>query len=203
MEASAPTGLYIEPEPREWQPRAMWAGARLLSGAAAFFFMAFVLAYFYLRSLDVHHAWTIGAVDPPVGLGVAIAAVLVASAVLLRVAGAQPRRTVSLGLASLGLALLALVLQVIEWFTLSFGGANGGYASVFIGWTVLYAVLALGSIYWIETQVAAAWRARRGESDPAHPAGAQMMSAEIEACSFFWTFYVGIGVLAFVILYLI
>ena len=29
------------------------------------------------------------------------------------------------------------------------------------------------------------------------------MSAEIEACSFFWTFYVGIGVIAFVILYLI
>ena len=200
MEASAPTGPYIEPEPREWQPRAMWVGARLLCGAAAFFFMAFLFAYFYLRSLDVNHGWKIGKVNPPVGFGVAIVVVLIASAVLLRIAGSQPTRTVSLGGAALALALLGVVLQIVEWFTLGFGGASGGYASVFIGWTVLYVVLALGSLYWIETQVAATWRARR--EGPGH-GGAQMMSAEIEACSFFWAFYVAIGVITFVILYLL
>jgi hypothetical protein len=148
----------------------------------------------------LHHGWKIGKVDAPVGFGVAIVVALIASAVTLRIAGAQPTRTVSLGAVALGLALLGVVLQVIEWTTLGFGGANGGYASVFIGWTVLYAVLAFGSLYWIETQVAAAWRARR--EGPGH-GGSQMMGAEIEACSFFWSFYVGIGVIAFVILYLL
>jgi heme/copper-type cytochrome/quinol oxidase subunit 3 len=200
MEASAPTGPHIEPEPREWQPRATWVGARLLCGAAAFFFMAFVFAYFYLRSLNVNHNWKIGKVDPPIGFGIAIVVALIVSAALLRLAASDPTRTPSAGLGALALALLAIVLQVIEWFTLGFGGASGGYASVFIGWTVLYAVLALGSIYWIEIQVASAHRARR---EGPGPAGPDLMAAEIEACSFFWTFYVAIGVLAFVILYLL
>ena len=200
MEASAPTGPYIEPEPRDWQPRAMWVGARLLCGAAAFFSMAFVFAYFYLRSLNVNHAWKVGSVHPSMGLGVAIVLVLIASAGLLRIAGTQPMRTVSAGFGALALALLALALQVIEWFTLGFGPGSGGYASVFIGWTVLYMVLALGPMYWIEIQVASARRTRR---EGPGPAGAPMMAAEMEACSFFWMFYVAIGVLAFVILYVI
>ena len=60
------------------------------------------------------------------------------------------------------LALLAIVLQVIEWTTLGFGPASGGYASVFVGWTAFYAVFTLGCVYWIETQVATAWRRRAG-----------------------------------------
>jgi heme/copper-type cytochrome/quinol oxidase subunit 3 len=114
MEASAPSGPYIEPEPREWQPRMHWVGARLLCGAAAFFFLSFVFAYFYLRSLDVHHAWKIGAVHPSIGLGVAITVVLVVSAVLLRMAALRHTDEVRLGAAALALALLAIVLQVIE-----------------------------------------------------------------------------------------
>ena len=39
---------------------AIWAGARMLCGAAAFFFVSFVFAYFYLRSLDTNNAWKIG-----------------------------------------------------------------------------------------------------------------------------------------------
>ncbi len=78
MEASAPLASHIEPEPREWQLRALWVGARMLCGAAAFFFMAFLFAYFYLRSLDVNKSWKIGTVDPPTGWGVAIVVVLVA-----------------------------------------------------------------------------------------------------------------------------
>ena len=67
----------------------------------------------------------------------------------------------ALGRGALVLALLAVVLQVIEWTTLGFGPASGGYASVFIGWTSMYAVFALFCAYWIETQVASLWRTRR------------------------------------------
>ena len=200
MEASAPQGPYIEPEPREWQPRAMSIGSRLLCGSAAFFFASFVFAYFYLRSLDVHGSWKIGPVHPSIGLGVAIVLALILSGVALRVAVARPALDLRASIAALALALLAIVLQVIDWTTLGFGAASGAYASVFIGWTVLYVVLALGCVYWIETQVATIWRARREGPGMGGPAG---VATNLEACAFFWMFYVAIGVLAFVILYVV
>ncbi len=172
----------------------------MLCGAQAFFFMSFVFAYFYLRSLDVNKSWKIGAVNPSIGLGIIVTVALVASAACLRVASTRPGSVVSLGTVSLGLLLLAVVLQVIEWTTLGFGPASGGYASVFIGWTAMYAVFALVCGYWIETQVATAWRAQREGPGLGGPA---LLAAGVEACSFFWSFYVATGVVAFVILYLV
>jgi heme/copper-type cytochrome/quinol oxidase subunit 3 len=204
--ASAPTHPDIELEPPEWQPRALWVGARMLCGAAAFFFLAFVFAYFYLRSLDTHNDWKIGSVHPSIGLGVSIVVVLVLSAAALRAAATKPELTVRAGAAALVLALLTVVLQVLEWTTLGFGPASGGYASVFIGWTAFYAVFTLPCAYWIETQIATTWRRRRH--------GVLVTSAEVltdtatlnaglKACSFFWTFYVANGLLLFILLYVL
>jgi len=204
--ASAPSASRIELEPPEWQPRALWTGSRLLCGAAAFFFVSFVFAYFFLRSLDVNGGWKIGQVNPSIGLGVAIAVVLIVSAVALRAAATQPALTVRAGTAALLLAVLAVVLQVIEWTTLGFGPASGGYASVFIGWTAFYSVFALACAYWIETQAATAWRRDR-HGVPATGAevltDTAVLTAGLEACSFFWTLYVASSVLSFVLLYLL
>lgn len=204
--ASAPTHPQIELEPPEWQPRALRAGARGLCGAVAFFMIAFVFAYFYLRSQDPNHGWKIGAVNPSIGLGVAIVLSLLVSAVAMRAAATRPELTVSAGAAALGLALLSVVLQVVEWTTLGFGAASGGYASVFIGWTAFYAFLTLACVFWIETQVATAWRRRR-EGVSATPAAVMsdtdVVNAGLEACSFFWSFYVLNGVVLFVLLYLL
>ena len=204
--ASAPTHPAIELEPPEWQPRAMWVSARQLCGAAAFFFVAFVFAYFYLRSLDTNNDWKIGHVSPSAGLGVVIVVVLVISAVAMRAASLQPELTVRAGGAAVGLALLAIVLQVIEWTTLGFGPASGGYASVYVGWTGCYTVFMLLMVYWMETQVATVWRRSKVGVEPT-PAqvlsDSATISAGIKACSFVWTFYVFNGVLAFVLLYLL
>jgi heme/copper-type cytochrome/quinol oxidase subunit 3 len=108
--ASAPTHPDIELEPPEWQPRALWVGARQLCGAAAFFFVSFVFAYFYLRSLDTHKDWKIGSVHPSIGLGVAISVVLVLSAVALRAAATRPEVAVPAGAAALGIAPLSVML---------------------------------------------------------------------------------------------
>jgi heme/copper-type cytochrome/quinol oxidase subunit 3 len=206
--ASAPAAAHIEPEPPQWQPRALWVGARQLAGAASFFFLAFVFAYFYLRSLDVAKKWKIGHVSPPVGWGVAIVVVLILSALLLRLAATRPPVALRLGAAALVLALATVALQCIEYTTLKFGPASGGYASVYVGWTSLYAVFTLFCAYWIETQVASIWRrGREGvqwvalEGVPA--AEGQLMAAGLEACSFFWAYYVAIGFAAFVILYVV
>ncbi|HEY2770492.1 MAG TPA: hypothetical protein VGI87_07990 [Solirubrobacteraceae bacterium] len=206
MEASAPLAPHIEPEPPSWQPRALWATARLMAGAAAFFFLAFVFAYFYLRTLDVNKGWKIGSVHAPVGWGVAIVVVLVLSALALHVAARRPFGELRLAALALGLALVAVVLQVVEWTTLGFGPASGAYASVFIGWTAFFAVFALPCAYWIETQVASIWRAKREGIDRPRREGVpaddvELLVAGLQACSFFWTFYVACGVVAFLILY--
>lgn len=205
--ASAPTAGHIELEPPEWQPRAMWLSARQLCGAAAFFFISFVFAYFYLRSLDNNADWKIGKVDPSAGLGVVILVVLLASAALLHYAAYnRPELTVRAGTAALMLALLSVVLQAIQWTTLGFGPASGGYASVYVGWTAFYSVFTLFCAYWIETQVATAWRrSRRGvEATPAEVlTDTATVDAGLKACSFFWTFYALNGLLLFVLLYLL
>src|ERR1700722_17707690 len=89
--ASAPQADgHIEPEPPEWQPRAIWVGGRLLCGAISFFFASFVFAYFYLRSLDENHDWVIGSVRPSTGLGAAVVALFVVGAVIYRLAAKSP-----------------------------------------------------------------------------------------------------------------
>jgi heme/copper-type cytochrome/quinol oxidase subunit 3 len=208
MEASAPLAGHIEPEPPQWQPRAVWVSARLLCGAASFFFVAFLFAYFYLRSIDSNHSWKIGAVNPSIGMGIVIVVCFVLSAAVLRLGAMRPADTFLAGAVSIVLALAAVVVQFVEYPIIHFGAASGGYAAVFIGWTSMYAICALACIYWIETQVASLWRARREgmqrplrEGVPAEDV--VLMRAGIEACSFFWAFYVAMGVIAFVILYIV
>ena len=204
--ASAPTHPEIELEPPEWQPRALWVGARQLCGAMAFFQISFVFAYFYLRSQDPNNDWKIGTVKPSLGLGIVIVLLLLASAGALRAAATRPALTVTAGAAALGLALLSIVLQVFDWTTLGFGPASGGYASVFVGWTAFYAVGTLACAYWIETQVATAWRRRR-HGVAITPAAVHtddaVVSAGLEGCSFFWSFYVATGGVLFVLLYVL
>ena len=208
MEASAPTASHIEPEPPEWQLRATWVSARLLCGAISFFFMSFLFAYFYLRSLNTNHDWKIGSVNPSLGLGTAIMAALVLSAVILRLGSTRYADALASGIVAIVLALVAVTLQAIEYAALGFGPTRGGYASVFIGWTAFYGLLALACVYWIETQVASLWRARREGIDRPIEEGvptddALLLHAGMEACSFFWAYYVAIGVVAYVVLYLV
>src|SRR5438270_3522598 len=197
MEASAPLAAHIEPEPPEWQPRALWVSARLLAGAVSFFFVAFLFAYFYLRSIDSNHNWKIGAVNPSIGLGIAVVLCFVLSAAAFRLGALRPADTLLAGVVAIVLALAAIVLQFVEYPIAHFGAASGGYASVFFGWTSLYAVCAVGCMYWIETQVASLSRARReglarpvAEGVPADDVA--LMRAGLEACSFFWAYYVAL-----------
>src|SRR5581483_8817773 len=95
------TSLPIEPEPRAWRMRSLWVGARLWCGAISFFFMAFLFAYFYLRSLDPNRSWKIGNVSPSLGLGVAIMGLFLLSAVILRLGANRPADTLSTGVVAI------------------------------------------------------------------------------------------------------
>ncbi len=207
MEASVPSAGHIEAEPPEWQPRAIWFGGRLLCGAISFFFVAFVFAFFYLQALDLNHNWKIGHVVPNGGIGLAIAALFLLSAVIYRLAARRPASdTMAAGIIALVMGLAAIVLQFIEYIGLDFGASQGGYAAVFFGWTATYAIAALMGLYWIEIQVATLWRVRRQgamrETEVPTTETALLLTG-IEASSFYWAYFVAIGVLAYILLYLV
>jgi heme/copper-type cytochrome/quinol oxidase subunit 3 len=204
--ASAPPARNLETEPSEWQPRAVWLSGRLLCGAISFFFAAFLFAYFYLQALDENHGWRIGPTHPSKGLGLAIAGLYVFGGIVYRLSAKRPQVDVLVGGAvTVVFSLLAVALQFLEYTTLDFGSASGGYGSVFYGWTSLYAIVALLGIYWIEVQVANLWRVRReGPREIEIPCGEEaLIRAGLETSSFYWAYFAAIGLLTYIVLYVV
>jgi heme/copper-type cytochrome/quinol oxidase subunit 3 len=214
----------VEREAPEVMARNLRIAAHLWSSATAFFFAAFLFAFFYLRSLDSSAAWRPKHVDPSLTLGTLATVGLVAASALLRYglvdlrAERRPAWRVK-GAFALALLLATVVLQIVEWSTQGFGPTDGPYASVYLGWTGLLAVFVLGLAYWVETTLATSIRYRntvRGEAVPeGHASGdpdrtapdienpLSLVEPELEAVSFFAMFLAGIGCVTWVILYLL
>ncbi|HEY4428536.1 MAG TPA: hypothetical protein VGN08_10065 [Solirubrobacteraceae bacterium] len=218
---AVPAGAEIPPEPPDVGARALSVASRLLAGATAFFFLSFVFAYFYLRSLNQEHFWKPTAallkeqelvhisLTPNQALGGAMIACIVVSAALTLIssrqmkAGSRSWPTAAAGGVVLGVA--AVALQCVEYTVQHFGPTDGGFASVFCAWSALYIIAVLFTMYWLETQVASELRARR------KPAGREgdirdvdtLIAPALDAVAFYWTFLAAIGVLTYVVLYLL
>ena len=209
MVPQVPLGTEIPPEPPEVGARTLAEASRLLAGASAFFFVAFLFAYFYLRSLNVEHMWRPAHVNPDQALGGAMIGCVVVSAALAFLGERQMKRgspkwllTVS---GALALGLAAVALQCVEYTVQHFGPTNGAYASVFCIWTAFYLVAVLGAMYWLETDVATELRARR---QPAPREGDireadRLIAPGLDAGVFYWAFLAAIGVITYVTLYLL
>ena len=120
------------------------------------------------------------------------------------------------GLLALVAGLAGMVVQVIAWTQQSFGPADGGFASVYFGWTAFMFLFILGTLFWLETTLATSFRYARVEfpgvpgpgqaSGDAYRAGSDirdplsLVRAELTALSFYWTFLAGIAVLTWIIL---
>jgi heme/copper-type cytochrome/quinol oxidase subunit 3 len=212
----------VEGEPPELLGRNLNSASHLLASASAFFFVAFVFAYFYLRSLDNAHLWKPKGVTPSQTFGAVVVALTLASALLVH-SGLRARRRERRndwrirGGAALAAGIAALVVQVVEWTSLGFGPADGGYASVFFGWTAFQLLFAAGALFWLETILATSLRYRdtltgtpapgEASGDPGRPGHdvsdpLSLVLPELEAVSFLWSFLAGLAVLAWVILYL-
>ena len=205
--ASAPAGAHIGPEPAEWQPRAIWISGRLLCGVVAFFFAAFVFAFFYLKSLDLNHGWKIGHVVPDGGIGIGVATLFLASAIIYRLSARRSSGdSLAGGVIAVFLGLIAVILQFVEYDVLDFGATQGGYAAVFFGWTATYAIAAVLGLFWIQLQVSTLMRVRRAgamRETEVPTSESALLLAGIEASSFYWVFFSLIGALAYILLYLI
>jgi heme/copper-type cytochrome/quinol oxidase subunit 3 len=185
-------------EPPEVHERNLWIAARVIGGTTILFFLAFVFAYFYLRSLNNAGLWRPDGVDPPQAYGVAIVVLFATSAASFAYAARAARKErgwlPAAGMA-LALGLAACVVQVFEYAHLGFGPLDGGYASVFIGWTIFFAVFALIAMYWVEILFAEGLRHRHGS--------AAYVPAGLGDAAFYWGLLAGIGVLTWAILYLL
>ncbi len=213
----------VEGEPPEVMSRNLVSAGYLLAGGTAFFFVSFVFGYFYLRSVNNGGMWKPKGVDASVAWGTVVVACYAASAVLVRLGLADHQATKLLawrlkGLVALLLGLAGLVLQVVAWTQEGFGPTDGGYASVYYGWTAFLFLFVLGTLFWLETTLATSYRYRAiaGTDAPAgHASGdphrhahdirdpLSLVRGELVALSFYWTFLAGIAVLAWVVLYLL
>jgi heme/copper-type cytochrome/quinol oxidase subunit 3 len=214
----------VEGEPAEVLERNLTAAGYLLAGATAFFFVAFLFAFFYLRSVDHPQLWKPDGVDASLGWGTAIVACWVVSAALVRlartdrIAGRLAQWRVK-GVAALVLGIAGLVLQGFAWHENSFGPTDYAYASVYVGWTAFLFLFVLGTMFWLETTLATSLRYARlpmgsepapgeasGDSDrTAHDIDnpLSLVKPELVALSFYWTFLAGIAVITWAILYLV
>jgi len=213
----------VEAEPPEILSRNLVSAGYLLAGATAFFFIAFVFAYFYLRSLNNADLWKPSNVDASIGWGTAIVACYVLSAILVRLGLTDQRASRDSawrlkGGVALGLGVVGLVLQVLDWTHESFGPADGGFASVYFGWTAFIFLFVLGTLLWLETTLAMSFRYSRVEGGVPAPGEASgdphrkahdirdplsLVRAELVGLSFYWTFLAAIAVVTWIVLYLL
>jgi heme/copper-type cytochrome/quinol oxidase subunit 3 len=213
----------VEEEPPEVLGRNLISASYLLAGATAFFFIAFVFAYFYLRSLDNGGMWKPKGVDASIGWGTAVVACYAVSAVLVRLGLVDHRalrRTQWRQKGAVGLlaGVAGLILQVLAWTHEGFGPADGGFASVYFGWTAFLFLFILGTMLWLEMTLATSLRYRKvdtGAPPPGHASGdphrtahdirdpLSLVRAELVGLSFYWTFLAAIAVVSWIILYLI
>ncbi len=213
----------VEREPPEVMARNLRIASHLWSSATAFFFAAFLFAYFYLRALDSSAVWRPKHVDPSLTLGTLVTIALVVVAALMQLAlrdhrgGRRPAWRFK-GAVALALLLVAVALQIAEWSTQGFGPTDGPYASVYLGWTGLLALFVVGLAYWVETTLAISIRYRNldqsglpeghGSGDPDRTAPdiedpLSLVRPELEAVSFYASFLAGIAVITWFILYIL
>jgi heme/copper-type cytochrome/quinol oxidase subunit 3 len=213
----------VEQEPPELLGRNLISAGYLLAGATAFFFVSFLFAYFYLRALNNADMWKPAGVDASVGWGTAVLACYLLSALLVRLGLTDHRalrrdRWRVKGLAALLVGVAGLVVQVIAWTQQGFGPSDGGYASVYFGWTAYLFLFVFGTLLWLEMTLATSLRYRKietGAPPPGHASGdphrtahdirdpLSLVRAELVGLSFYWTFLAAIAVVTWVVLYLI
>jgi heme/copper-type cytochrome/quinol oxidase subunit 3 len=215
----------VEGEPPELLGRNLVSAGHLLASATAFFFLSFVFAYFYLRSLDNNGMWKPRGVDSSVAWGTAVLALQVGSAALVRLGLVDHRATRRTawrrkGAAALVCGIGSLVVQAFAWTHQGFGPLDGGFASVYFGWTAFLFLFVLGVMYWLETTLATSIRYRNVPVNVEEPAAGEasgdkdrtghdihnplsLVRAELVSLSFYWSFLAGIAVLTWIILYLL
>ncbi len=180
--------------------RNLRVGSRIWAASIAFFFIAFLFAFFYLRALNSNGLWRgwphTHKPHPSLAFGVVILICVLACAAIARAAVVLAPEMWRLAiLVSAGFALAAVGLQAAQFSSLGFGTTDGGYASVFVGWTGLFTLFLFGTIYWLV--IVLGDLRRRAEVMPG------IHAAAVEAVSFVLGVLALVQLAAFILLYIV
>jgi heme/copper-type cytochrome/quinol oxidase subunit 3 len=209
-------GMSDTPEEREFELRAhigsIWSGGRLFIGMYTFLLASLVFSYFYLRSSNNGLLWRPDHITAPTAFGWAIYSLTVLAALLaiygqsrLRKGGLFEWQTAMwVGVAA---ALVALFLQVYEFTAVPFYPGSSGYASTFIGYSVMNIFTIFIVAYWLETTVARSLRMNKelggaNSQLSMHPS-AQSFRANVASMTYFLGFVALASTLLFAMFYLL
>ena len=193
---------------------AAWTGSRLAMGGLTFLFGSFVFAYFYLRSLNSNGLWKGPLYQRPnVALGTTIVGLIVISAILntamlQRIKAGSKAAWQAGGWVALLLGLAAVALMILQLLFLPFWPASSGFASVFTGTTPVYLTVVLAVMIWLETLL------MRARSLPAihfveqpptfkEAFAVQRFQANLSAFTAVWNFMAVVGLVFWVLFYLL
>ena len=171
-------------------------GMQLLLGADASFFLAFFFAYLYLKTIDTPDLWAGTGSGGSALLGGVWTAALVVAAVVTGLGArgireGMPSRWRLGAWAGVAMGLLALV--VMAWQLATIGYNPSGHDSVLIGWTA-----ALGLHVLLVTPLLLG-----SALQPRQVAAGALDLAGISALSWFYAFLAAVGLLEFVLLFLV
>ena len=210
MEASAPLAAHIEPEPPDLAaPGAVGRAPACCAASSTFFFLSFLFAYFYLRSLDTNNSWKIGKVDPTSGVRDRD------RRAVRRERGDAPDRRHAAE------ATRSVQRSVPSCSRCSRSCSSSSSTSRSASARRAAATPACTSGGRPRTRCSRS-RASTGSKRRSRPSGGpgargsivrvaegvpaddvELLRAGLEACSFFWAFYVALGVVAFIVLYVV
>jgi len=189
--------------------RTLWVGSRVLGACVIFYFLGFVFAYVYLKTLDVNHHWRHGPAAPSALVG-SLILVLVLTGTAAYAVGVRSlereqwqrwRRLTALS--AMGLLAAALML-VVELVDPAFPYGISAYVSVFVGWSWSLVVILLVVSYFVTSLFAQSRRvppeSRQHTEDLASPTA---LLGSADAVRFVMFVVAGIEVLAWVLLYLV
>jgi hypothetical protein len=204
------TGLHgypiDEPDPT---PRVLWLGSRVLSAAVVVFFFAFVFSFVYLKAQDSHGLW-----NPGLEVSVVFSSAVLGAALLstlafgIGVRGLRDDDTSTWqGWAAISLLFVAGVIGLHVWQlnTLPFTPTQGGYASVFVGWTVALIAVEFGAMYWLLSVLRGALRVT-GEVGPYEEGPSPHIRDVVVSARgywFFWRVVAAVEIIAYVLLVLV
>jgi heme/copper-type cytochrome/quinol oxidase subunit 3 len=198
MDSTLPPTMVDAAEQTDHLARNIWVGSRIWAASQAFFFLAFFFAFLYLRALNTNglwRGWPHHHPSPSLAFGIAILVCVLGSAAVVRAAVliAPGLWRVTLWVA-LVLALAAVGLQSAQFSSLGFGPTDAAYASVFVGWSGLFALFLLGTTYWLGTVIGDVTRAG---SLP------ELRAAAVDGVGFVLLVLAGIEIVAFILLYVV
>jgi heme/copper-type cytochrome/quinol oxidase subunit 3 len=203
MSTGSPQAVQIPIEHPDVEARIVSIGSYLAAAALAFFFIAFLFAFFYLRALNTNGLWGGGKpghhVHPALTVGIIVLVCVLGSVALVRLslAGVRTQKSYArnVAIAALVLGLAAVAVQCWQYTDLGFGPGDGGFASVYLGWTGFFSIFAFVVLVWLEILLASS------QSDTDLRRG--RFEADAASFSIVWTMLGVVEIAAFILLYIV